>query len=131
MCIRDRFKYSDLALSSATLTRGQHLNASFVLKNDGEYAGEEVVQLYLKKVGSEGVLPLFSLKGVMRVALKPGEEKTLEFIIGESMLASIDEKGSSKLINGQYRLFVGGSLPSKRSAELGSAPFLQAGFELK
>lgn len=125
------FKYSDLALSSATLTRGQHLNASFVLKNDGEYAGEEVVQLYLKKVGSEGVLPLFSLKGVMRVALKPGEEKTLEFIIGESMLASIDEKGSSKLINGQYRLFVGGSLPSKRSAELGSAPFLQAGFELK
>jgi beta-glucosidase len=51
------------------------------VRNTGKLAGEEVVQLYLKRRGEQGVAPIRSLAGFERVALRPGERKIVEFTL--------------------------------------------------
>ena len=57
------------------------------LTNTGKYAGTEVVQLYVRdKVGSV-TRPVKELKGFQRIALQPGETKTVTFELPISDLA--------------------------------------------
>ena len=47
--------------------------------NTGTQPGEEVVQLYIRLRGTSTAQPVRALKGFRRVALAPGEKKTVEF----------------------------------------------------
>ena len=47
------------------------------VKNVGERAGEETVQLYVHETYAPVSLPVKQLRGFERVALKPGETKTV------------------------------------------------------
>jgi beta-glucosidase len=49
------------------------------VRNTGKRDGQEVVQLYVKHVGSKVERPIKELKGFQRVALKAGETKTVQF----------------------------------------------------
>ena len=49
------------------------------VKNTGTRPGEEVVQLYVRLRGTTTAQPVRALKGFRRVALAPGEKKTVEF----------------------------------------------------
>ena len=55
--------------------------------NTGTVAGDAVVQLYVKHLGSKVERPSEELKGFQRVALKPGETKTVEIPLKASGLA--------------------------------------------
>ena len=125
------FKYTDLILSNTSVKMGSALKVNFSIKNESLSDGEEVVQLYLKHTESKWEAPIFSLKGVQRVFLKSGEMKTLAFEITTDMLLSTNEEGKSVLEEGKMQLFVGGSLPTKKSIDLGSAQYLTADFEVK
>jgi len=48
------------------------------VRNTGKRAGQEVVQLYVKHVGSKVDRPIKELKGFQRVALKAGETKAVQ-----------------------------------------------------
>ena len=54
---------------------------------DEKLPGEEVVQLYLKRRGEQGMAPIRSLAGFERVALKPGEKKIVEFALTPRQLS--------------------------------------------
>lgn len=81
--------YRDLSLSADTLRPGGTLTARVTVENTGPAAGIEVVQLYLRDLVGSVVRPVRELKGFERVALQPGEARTVEFTIDESMLAFV------------------------------------------
>ena len=55
----------------------------------------------------------------------------MNFKIDSSMLELIDQQGNSKLEKGSFKVSVGGSLPTKRSLDLGASPYVTDFFELK
>lgn len=75
-------------LKSAELTAGLRdgalrikgvLTASADVTNTGSRAGEEVVQLYVRLMGTSVAQPVRALKGFQRVSLAPGETKKVDF----------------------------------------------------
>ncbi|HYE26343.1 MAG TPA: fibronectin type III-like domain-contianing protein, partial [Clostridia bacterium] len=89
-----RFEYSpatvgEKAVSAAALNAGkaQPIRVSAEVRNAGQVAGEEVVQLYIRQQGTSVARPTRELKGFQRIALAPGESKQVEFTIGRDELA--------------------------------------------
>jgi beta-glucosidase len=58
---------------------GQGLFVSVDVANIGDRAGDEVVQLYIRRRSGSVTSPLLALKGFRRVTLQPGERQTLRF----------------------------------------------------
>jgi beta-glucosidase len=57
------------------------LTASVDVTNTGSRAGEEIVQLYVRLMGTSVSQPVRALKGFQRVALAPGETKKVTFAL--------------------------------------------------
>lgn len=74
-----QFEYSDMALSSSEISEKDTLTVTLKVKNTGERAGAETVQLYVRDTVSTIFRPDKELKGFTKVKLLPGEEKTVEF----------------------------------------------------
>jgi beta-glucosidase len=81
-----QFTYRLLTLPKAASAR-QEARVQVEVRNAGKLAGEEVVQLYLKRRGEQGVAPIRSLAGFERVALRPGEKKIVEFTLTPRQLS--------------------------------------------
>ena len=60
----------------------EKITASVTVTNNGNYDGEEVVQLYIRDVVGSITRPLKELKGFQKVFLKKGESKKITFTIG-------------------------------------------------
>src|SRR5439155_9320786 len=71
------FAYDNLRLSTDVLAPGKRLTVSVDVTNTGQRAGQEVVQLYVHDVASRLARPPKELKGFAKVALAPGETKTV------------------------------------------------------
>ncbi|MBT2290164.1 glycoside hydrolase family 3 C-terminal domain-containing protein [Paenibacillus albidus] len=78
-----RFTYSNLKLSTNTLTLPGNLKVFVDITNSGERYGKEIVQLYLSQPISRLPRPPKELKGFTKVGLNPGETRTVEFILEE------------------------------------------------
>lgn len=85
-----RFAYSSLNASSRTLDRDGKLTIGVDVKNVGGRAGEEVVQLYVRRPASAIQRPLQELKGFSRVAIEPGAKRRVEFLLDAAALAHWD-----------------------------------------
>ena len=112
------FSYSNIKLSATTVKKGMPVTAEVTVTNTGKMEGDEVVQMYITDPQT-GDNPLFSLKGFKRVGLKPGESKSISFELTPKILESIDDGGHAVQLSGGYHIYIGGSLPTKRSEELG------------
>jgi beta-glucosidase len=73
------FEYSDLQFSAPDITDKTGLEVSLKIRNTGEVAGKEVVQLYVTDVDSSLQRPKKELKKFAKIALEPGAEKTVRF----------------------------------------------------
>jgi len=81
------FEYSDLKLSSSSFS--SKMKVTMTVKNTGNAAGKEVVQLYLSAPTTEIEKPAQELKGFAKTKLlKPGESQQLSFELDERALAS-------------------------------------------
>jgi len=76
------FSYSDLSIDKKEMKAGEKITASVTVTNNGNYDGEEVVQLYIRDVVGSITRPLKELKGFQKVFLKKGESKKIVFTIG-------------------------------------------------
>jgi beta-glucosidase len=56
-----------------------NISVEVTIKNTGNVAGKEVVQLYVREERPRVVRPEKELKAFAKVALEPGEEKILSF----------------------------------------------------
>jgi beta-glucosidase len=104
------FKYSNLKTSSAVLAKDGALTVSVDVKNTGRRAGEEVVQLYVRHAQSVLEHPVEELRGFQRVALPPGETKTVEIPLAAGSLAYWDTGKHGFVVEpGKLELRVGAS----------------------
>ena len=75
------FEYSDFKLSKEAIGEGESLIASVTVKNVGERAGYETVQMYIRDSWCSISRPTKELKGFEKIWLEAGESKTVEFTI--------------------------------------------------
>jgi beta-glucosidase len=101
------FGYSNLKFSKKEMNSTQSITVTFDLKNTGQYAGEEVVQLYLRDLVAQPVRPVKELKDFQKVLLKPGETKTLTFTIDRDKLSFYDEKLDWIVQPGEFKVMIG------------------------
>ena len=71
---------------------------SVPVTNTGSREGDEVVQLYIKHIGSKVSRPNEELKGFQRVTLKPNETKTITIPLAATDLAYWDVKAHKFVI---------------------------------
>ena len=75
--------------------------------NTGARAGDEVVQLYVHDVVSSVTTPVKALRGFERVALAPGQKKTVTFTLGPDALSLIDRRMQRVVEPGRFEILVG------------------------
>ncbi|HSD47569.1 MAG TPA: beta-glucosidase BglX [Pyrinomonadaceae bacterium] len=80
------FAYSNVRVSKAAMKVGESVEVSVDVENTGRRAGEEVAQLYIHQRTGSASRPVRELKGFERIALAPGEKKTVRFTLGKSEL---------------------------------------------
>jgi beta-glucosidase len=124
------FSYSNLKLSAQQVKKNTPVSAEVTITNTGKMEAQEVAELYIT-VPQTGDNPIYSLKGFKRVSLKPGESQTVKFDITPEIMKSVSDNGESVLLAGNYQVAVGGSVPSKRSEDLGAAKAATATFVVK
>jgi len=90
-----RFEYSGLKVEPAAIYPNvadmnklvpQTATVSVTVRNVGQRAGDEVVQLYTRQDYTSLKRPIKELKGFKRITLQPGEAKTVTFNIGREQL---------------------------------------------
>lgn len=101
------FEYSNIKIDNKNLIPGETLNVSVDLKNTGNYSGKEVVQLYIKDRFASVTRPVRELKGFEMVMLSPGETKTINFEISESLLKFYSANETWESESGFFDIFIG------------------------
>jgi len=101
------FNYSDIKLSSNTLTKGKSITASITLSNTGKYDGQEVVQLYIRDLVGSITRPVKELKGFQKVNLKAGESKNITFTLTENDLKFYNSDLKFVAEPGDFKVFIG------------------------
>lgn len=84
------FEYSNARLSKDRMRPGKHIEVSVNIRNTGERAGAEIVQLYISDPASSLDRPAKELKGFRKVYLEPGESSKVTFRIEEKELSFFD-----------------------------------------
>jgi len=80
------FKFANLRLSQARMKAGDSVAVTVDVTNSGSVAGDAVAQLYIHQRSGSASRPVRQLEGFRRVALQPGETRTLQFTLGRNEL---------------------------------------------
>jgi beta-glucosidase len=75
------FSFSDIQLSSSTMSMNQNIRATVTVTNNGDYDGEETVQLYIQDLVGSVVRPVKELKGFQKIFLRKGDSRQVTFTI--------------------------------------------------
>jgi beta-glucosidase len=101
------FSFGEVTLSQAQLTEKTPLKVSVEVKNVGDRAGEEVVQLYIRDVKASVTRPVLELKGFRKVGIQPGETVTIDFELTTQAVSFHRADGSFGYEPGDFEVFVG------------------------
>ena len=103
------FSYANLLVSNGSIVAGDPLVASIGVTNTGKRVGTEVVQLYLRHDAPSVTRPVRELRGFQRVTLRPGESRTVRFVLEAKDFALYDLDLRRVVEPGTYTLWAGGS----------------------
>ena len=102
------FSYSDLRLPQTSASGNQTIRVEVTVRNAGDRAGKEVVQLYLSKRFASVTPPLKRLKRFAKVSLQPGESRRLSFELASYDLSLIGLENKRVVEPGVFDVMVGG-----------------------
>ena len=103
------FAYENLRLDSpAQFGPDDVLQLSVDVTNTGKRAGKEAVLLYSSDLVASLIPDVKRLRGFEKVALEPGETKTVSFMVPASELAFVGADGKWRLEEGDFRISCGG-----------------------
>src|SRR5882672_2130011 len=102
------FSYSQLHVAQATPSGNRAIQVEVTVKNAGDRAGKEVVQLYLSKRFSSVTPPLKRLKRFAKVSLQSGESRQLSFELTPDDLSFIGLDNKRVVEPGVFDVMVGG-----------------------
>lgn len=113
------FEYSNLKLDKTSMKDDERLTVSVDVTNTGKVFGKEIVQLYVSPSESgDAIRPLKELKGYGKIALNPGETKTVTFQLEKRAFAYFNVEVNDWLVeSGTYGIHVGASSRDIRLAE--------------
>lgn len=102
-----KFSYGDMRLSKKTVRAGETLQVTVTITNEGNFDGEEVVQLYIRDVTASVNRPLKELKGFKKIFLKKGMKEDVTFTISVEDLKFYDRDMNYTWEPGEFRVMVG------------------------
>ena len=102
------FKYTELHLNKHKISENETITVMVKIENQSNYAGYEVVQLYIQDVYGSVVRPVKELKAFKKEYFKPHEIKYVNFDISIDMLKFWNDKLDYVAESGQFKVFVGG-----------------------
>jgi beta-glucosidase len=103
------FALTNARLANETIRRDGATTVSVDVTNTGTRAGTEVVQLYIRDCVSSVTRPVKELKAFQKVALEPGETKTVTLPINCDSLAFHDLNMDYGVEPGEFTIMVGTS----------------------
>ncbi len=112
------FGYDNITVSKNRIKKDESFTVNLNVKNTGNCAGEEVVQLYIRDDYASITRPVKELKGFKKLNILPGETKKIEFEITPDMLSFLDINMQPVVEPGSFTVYSGGN-----SADLISAVF--------
>ncbi len=111
------FEYSDFRQGSQRLGSESRMEVSVKVKNTGDRAGTETVQLYIRDMVGSVTRPLRELKGFQQISLDPGEDRMVSFTIDHEDLAFYTRDMDYEAEPGNFEIWIGGD----SNAELGGS----------
>lgn len=106
------FEYRCLKLDKTVIAPGDSITASVTVANTGKRKGVAVPQLYIRDCFSSTVKPERQLCGFARVELEPGEEKTVDIVIGPKSMRTLGRDYVWRVEPGEFHVYL-----SEHSAE--------------
>jgi beta-glucosidase len=109
------FQFNSLTVSADTVYSNQSLTLSLNITNTGNYAGKEVVQLYLRDLVATLTPDDKKLVGFEKILLNAGESKLVTLTVNYSdlMFVGIDNKWIAE--EGEFEIMIGGNPKSMLS----------------
>ncbi|MDR1682128.1 MAG: glycoside hydrolase family 3 C-terminal domain-containing protein [Candidatus Symbiothrix sp.] len=105
-----QFAYGKLSINKKAIAQGEKLTVAIPVKNIGQRAGAEIVQLYIRDEKSSLPRPEKELKGFSKINLQAGEEKTVTFTIEPEMLQFYDDRQGAWVAEpGKFEVLIGAS----------------------
>ena len=104
-----RFAYSALAVEPVGIGANTSVTVRCTVKNEGDRAGDEVVQLYLHRVLASVARPVAELHGFRRVRLEPGQERDVAFVLTADDVRYLDRDMHAVIEPGVVRVMIGSS----------------------
>lgn len=103
------FEYDAAKLSSKKIKNGKSVTVKVKVSNTGETAGNEAVQVYVKRLNDEKA-PVKALKGLKMIHLNPGETRTVSIELPASSFEYYDGYSDDLIVkSGDYKVMVGSS----------------------
>lgn len=112
------FEIGAPVLSAARIPVSGHVDVSVDVRNTGERAGDEVVQLYVRDRIASVTRPVKLLKGFQRVSLAPGEQKTVTLRLGPDAFSFWNSAMKEVVEPGNFEILAGADSVHLQSAEL-------------
>lgn len=110
------FAQKETALDTQSIEEGGTVTVTATVQNTGAMAGGQTLQVYVKALREN--TPNAQLKGLQKVYLQPGEEKTVRIALPETAFGLYNEEGECMLEAGDYAVYAGMQQPDERSAVL-------------
>lgn len=115
-----QFQYSNLRVDPAEIRSEGETHVSIDVENTGKQPGIETVQLYLRERFTPVATPVEQLRGFERVALNPGERKTVTFNLGPEDLKLLNQDMHWVVVPGTFDIMIG-----KSSADISTKATLE------
>ncbi len=103
------FQVSNPEINTDTLSTDDTLQVTVNVKNSGNRSGKTVIQLYLKDEVASLSPDVMRLAGFSKIALEPGESKTVSFTVDNHALAFVDRQNKWVVETGTFQVLVGDS----------------------
>ena len=101
-----KIDYSNLSLSSSTMTMAGRLTVRATISNKGTRPARELVQLYVQDVAASVTQPIRQLKAYQHVDLAPGQTKDVTFTLSAKDLVFLGTDLKPVTEPGQFKLWV-------------------------
>lgn len=104
------FAYGKPLADKKVMTKDDSISFSISVKNTGNRAGQEVIQLYICDKKSSLPRPVKELKGFQKIQLAPGEEKNVSITVNKEALSFFDDTQHAWIAEpGKFEALIGTS----------------------